>query len=414
MKSESEILRQLRKDFDGTERELDGLYSKQGRGTQYNTKEARDKALKRQIKDMRTLIQNKKQDLQDRQDALGNARRETDDKKKELAKRQSDLSSAQESERSLLKALDEKKKNKGPLERKMTQARRMEQDKKDELEEVKKNLQTARQEFRKAMPRATSIGIRSLEETIVPRERLVRGQQYFGMLVENLRLKDRKYQTAVEAAAQNALFHVVVDSDTTAARLMNCLEAEKLGRVTFLPLNQLNVTPQQYPNTTDAVPLLETCIGYDEAVQKALHHVFDRKLLTKTPDLAAEWSKKCNMDAISLEGDSASGRGALTGGYVNPNNSKIRAFEAQKIAEQNHSDIRSQLQKLEVESRQAEQDVTNAHQDVTRLEHKQAQFKRRMVSLEQAVDETKLEAENSTANSRRTCCPRERRRTFAE
>ena len=42
---------------------------------------------------------------------------------------------------------------------------------------------------------------------------------------------------AVEAAMQNSLFHVIVDNDETAARLMRRLKDGKLSRDTFLPLN---------------------------------------------------------------------------------------------------------------------------------------------------------------------------------
>lgn len=40
-------------------------------------------------------------------------------------------------------------------------------------------------------------------------------------------------------AGANSIFNVIVDSDDTAARLMDLLERRKLGRVTFMPLNTL-------------------------------------------------------------------------------------------------------------------------------------------------------------------------------
>lgn len=62
------------------------------------------------------------------------------------------------------------------------------------------------------------------------------------------------HKTAVEVAANNALFHVIVDTDATAAKLilMKRLERERLGRVTFLPLNQLREDTHsqlQYPES---------------------------------------------------------------------------------------------------------------------------------------------------------------------
>lgn len=40
-------------------------------------------------------------------------------------------------------------------------------------------------------------------------------------------------------AGGNAIFNVIVDTDDTAAKLMDLLERKKLGRVTFMPLNTL-------------------------------------------------------------------------------------------------------------------------------------------------------------------------------
>ena len=43
------------------------------------------------------------------------------------------------------------------------------------------------------------------------------------MVIENFKLTDDKYRTAVEVAAQNLLFHVIVDANSTAALLMKRL-----------------------------------------------------------------------------------------------------------------------------------------------------------------------------------------------
>lgn len=79
------------------------------------------------------------------------------------------------------------------------------------------------------------------------------------------------FSTAVEAVAGNSLFHVVVDSDTTASRLIELMAREQQGRVTFIPLNRILQQQQRnnggmddgvdaddlvLPSETDARPLL--------------------------------------------------------------------------------------------------------------------------------------------------------------
>ncbi len=61
---------------------------------------------------------------------------------------------------------------------------------------------------------------------------------YYGPLIDNITLTNEIFRAAVEVAGGNALFHIVVDTDATAAILINELERLKLGRLTFLPLNR--------------------------------------------------------------------------------------------------------------------------------------------------------------------------------
>lgn len=48
--------------------------------------------------------------------------------------------------------------------------------------------------------------------------------------------------TAVEVTAGNALFNVVVDSDAVASQIVEHLIRDRVGRITCLPLNRLNVS----------------------------------------------------------------------------------------------------------------------------------------------------------------------------
>ena len=148
---------------------------------------------------------------------------------------------------------------------------------------------------------------------------IVFGLNHGFRVMDNFQLLDgTKFRTAVEVAAQNALFHVIVDTDATAAKLMTRLEKDRLGRVTFLPLNRLRDEAGgiKYPESADVTPILKRCMRYDQRVHKAMQHVFGKKLLARGVDVASTWSAQCDMDAITLEGDLCSRKGALTGGYV--------------------------------------------------------------------------------------------------
>jgi structural maintenance of chromosome 3 (chondroitin sulfate proteoglycan 6) len=241
------------------------------------------------------------------------------------------------------------------------------------------------------MPRATSQGVQALAN-IVEREGLIKGEQYFGMVMDNMTLKDPKFQTAVEVAAQNALFHVIVDTDATAALLMKRLEEGKLGRVTFMPLSQLRVdSNMRYPQSSDVTPLLHTCIEYDVKVKRAMQQVFDRKLLARSPEIATEWSSKVKMDCITLDGDMSTSKGALSGGYVDSTKSRLKAYGESKMAEKEYRTAGEEHRRLDAEAKQAEQDVANVSEEISRLQHKQTQMSRMIQNQEGELSQSETQ-----------------------
>lgn len=78
-----------------------------------------------------------------------------------------------------------------------------------------------------------------------------------GVLLELLSCKSNLH-TAVEVTGGNQLFHLVVDNDTVATRIVEILNKGKLGRATFMPLNRMNPPEVNYPDHgSEAVPLLK-------------------------------------------------------------------------------------------------------------------------------------------------------------
>ena len=77
------------------------------------------------------------------------------------------------------------------------------------------------------------------------------------MLLELLSCKSNLH-TAVEVTGGNQLFHVVVENDTVATKIVEVLTRDKMGRATFLPLNRINPSDVNYPDHgSDAVPMLK-------------------------------------------------------------------------------------------------------------------------------------------------------------
>lgn len=68
------------------------------------------------------------------------------------------------------------------------------------------------------------------------------------------------------------MFHVVVDSDETASRLLEQMGKE-LGRITLMPLNQLSPRLLDFGEVgSDAIPIVKL-LDYNQKFEKAIQQV---------------------------------------------------------------------------------------------------------------------------------------------
>jgi chromosome segregation protein len=121
-----------------------------------------------------------------------------------------------------------------------------------------------------------------------------------------------EYSTALNIAAGNKLQFVVCDDDQVAADAISYLKEERLGRVTFLPLNKLKppaLPPLKEPGVIDyAVNLVEYDPKYDRAFAVALGST----VVVDTLERARKLIGKYRM--VTLEGELLDKSGAMTGG----------------------------------------------------------------------------------------------------
>jgi chromosome segregation protein len=121
-----------------------------------------------------------------------------------------------------------------------------------------------------------------------------------------------EYATALNIAAGNKLHFVVVDTDHIAAGAIQYLKNEKLGRVTFLPLNKLR--PPALPPIKEqgvigyAVNLIEYEPGFDKAFAVAL----GATVIVDTLERARKLIGKYRM--VTIDGELLERSGAMTGG----------------------------------------------------------------------------------------------------
>lgn len=193
----------------------------------------------------------------------------------------------------------------------------------------------------------------------------------YGTLAELFDVNDR-YRTAVEVTAGQSLFHYVVDTDETATKVLEVLQQEKAGRVTFMPLNRLRSRPTNMPRASDTIPMIEK-LQYDQAYEKAFLHVFGKTIICPNLQVAAQYARSHGVNAITPEGDRSDKRGALTGGFHDSRQSRLDAVkilakwrDEYETKKNRGAEIRRELEKLD-------QLITKAVGELQKLEQQRHQ-----------------------------------------
>lgn len=377
----------------------DTLYSKQGRGRTFSTISERDEFLQKQIDTFQKQVTSKKTLLQ------------------RMSKEINDLDSAYQSEElGIAKAVDEHKRKNSRIEeinrsvqdrirqRNILQEERKSkwkelEDLQEQIQDSKQELERGKQQLNSTLPRHISQGIAAVNRIV--EERGLTG--YYGPLIGNIALKNDAFRTAVEVAAGNALFHIIVDTDEMAAFLMTELEKRNAGRLTFLPLNRLRVSETVYPDSNDVRALIDVAIDYEDEVELAIKQVFSKKLLARDLDAAALFSKEFDLDAITKDGDVVNRKGGFEGGYRDERISKIGAVMKIKEAGAKLVELSSREDNLRQTSESADTAVNEAMRELQKLEAEREHLKPNVEQLLKEISNRskQLEVSRVSINERK-------------
>lgn len=299
----------------------EALYGKQGRGRQFATERERNGFLTEQINTLKATMASRKE-------VLKRQRSEVQKEGDQLKKEHSQLQKATDDNRVRADAVEQATRRiaslttrRNDLQEERKAAWREAEAIQEQIQDAKREVDRGKQMLNITLPRHVTEALACVEK--IATEKALVG--YFGPIIDLLTLKNDGFRTAVEVAAGNSLFHVVVDTDKTAALLMKELERRKSGRLTFLPLNRLHVAPVEYPDTNDAKPLLEVAIDFSPKFEAAMRQVFSKKLIAKDMDVAAQYSRPFHLDCITRDGDIVGRKGGYEGGFRDERTSRIAA-----------------------------------------------------------------------------------------
>jgi structural maintenance of chromosome 3 (chondroitin sulfate proteoglycan 6) len=223
----------------------------------------------------------------------------------------------------------------------------------------------------------------------------------YGTLAELFDVNER-YRTAVEVTAGQSLFHYVVDTDETATAVLEILQKEKAGRVTFMPLNRLRSRPMNMPRASDTIPMIEK-LQYDPAYERAFQHVFGKTIICPNLQVASQYARSHGVNAITPEGDRSDKRGALTGGYHDSRSSRLEAVKGLGKWRDELETKRSRSTEIRTELERLDQMITKAVGELQKLEQQRHQVQNSSGPLRQELRGKRdlLQNKNDTLEAKR-------------
>jgi len=135
---------------------------------------------------------------------------------------------------------------------------------------------------------------------------------------------DTKYQTAIEIALGNSIHNIVTKTEEDASRLIGVLKDKHLGRVTFLPIE--NIRPRDLEQSLQDkamgedgyIGIASELVKCDKELDDIVSNLLGRIIVSDDLDSARKIASriKYNAKVITLSGDSVNPGGSLTGGSV--------------------------------------------------------------------------------------------------
>lgn len=226
-----------------------------------------------------------------------------------------------------------------------------------------------------------------------------------GPIIGLINVSNSAYNTAVEVVGGNALFHVVVDDETVAARCLDMLKKQKAGRVTFIPLNHVaeeirimkSRLPPLPPDDQDYKALTNFIECIDDDYMPAIEQIFGRTLLCRNLKVAGQMAERYNLHCVTLHGDEVSNRGVFSGGYRGRVGSGVSRLESsQKMAEARIKlfDFDEKVATMSGRLGAAEKAVTSAIQEMQSTENRRKRDRQayaRHMSGMQAIEASRRE-----------------------
>ncbi|KAJ3311366.1 Structural maintenance of chromosomes protein 3 [Boothiomyces sp. JEL0838] len=346
------------------ETEHDNLHAKQGRFDKFKNAKQRDAYLNNQVEELKNSRDLENEQLQQIENEINQAMMQKDDRVLATTQLESELNSSKEELESIDTQFFELKRDKEELENNRKTLWREESRLSATVESLKQEVEKYHRNVMHSMDRNISKGLVSIPEIV---KRLgITG--YYGPVFQLFQV-DESLRTATEVVAGNSLFHVVVDTDETATKILQVLNKEHLGRVTFMPLNRLKPQVANFPDlTAEEGLILMDRLEFNDVVKSAMMQIFGKAIICRNLEDASKFARKYDAVGVTFDGDRADKKGALTGGYHDYKQSRLDAIELMKVAQTELQKKQISLREIESQLEKYDKTILDIRDKITQLD----------------------------------------------
>ncbi|RHY34156.1 hypothetical protein DYB32_002485 [Aphanomyces invadans] len=374
--------------------EADALVTKKGRKSQFKSQNERDAFLASEIKEIATLMKRKENECASFRQSIATSERQISYAQHELNNQTNMMANHRAELEEFAHSLKELKEKRNT----MSETRKDRWREEDAINHEVKRLTDQLAKSESVLQSTMAYDVRRGLDVVCEWRDTGKFRGIYGPLIELVEPVDERFCIAVDEAAGGSFFHVVVDTDDTATKIMRELERNNLGRVTFLPLNRLKVNEnEQYLSNDDVVPLIDK-LNFGRDIRKAVLTAFGKKLLCRDLDTCAEYAERTDMDCLTLDGDMVHRRGGLNGGYKDPQRSRSRAQMEVKRAEKELEAVKKEAKKVRYAAQLADQHVSSIMGEIQKQDAEKQHALESYAQLQKDNERLELQIAKDTTN----------------
>ncbi|GES77633.1 chromosome segregation protein SudA [Rhizophagus clarus] len=360
---------QLKEELEDAELKRQALYAKQGRSSQFRDRGERDAWLRKEIQEIDRTVMTQQQQANDLESQISNLIQSIERVSGEIQNTRNKLEQRKVNLEEMVNQFNELKAQRDKLTDQRKELWREDAQLDTKLINAREQWKSNERALASSMDKKTNNGLNAVKR-IVEQYRI---KGVLGPLYELVDCTDPNKWTAVEVTAGQSLFHVVVDTDDTATKVLEVLNREQSGRVTFMPLNRLRTKTLEYPESNDKVIPMMNVLKFDKAHTKAIEQVFGRSIICIDLNVAAALAKSHDLDGITLDGDRVDRKGALTGGYLDVRRRRLEAATNLKKWRKEYQDLDNRAKDVKNEITRLDQQITHILSQMQLIEARRRQ-----------------------------------------